>query len=30
MDLGTALGISSLIFNHLLGFPGADPSVSHL
>ena len=24
---GTALGISSLIFNHLLDFPGSDPSV---
>ena len=27
LSFGTALGVSSLIFNHLLGFPGADPSV---
>lgn len=27
LSFGTALGISSLIFNHLLDFPGADPSV---
>ena len=27
LSFGTALGVSSLIFNHLLDFPGADPSV---
>lgn len=27
LSFGTALGVSSLIFNHLLHFPGADPSV---
>ncbi len=27
LSFGAALGISSLIFNHLLDFPGADPSV---
>ena len=27
LSFGAALGISSLIFNHLLGFPGSDPSV---
>jgi RND superfamily putative drug exporter len=27
LSFGTALGLSSLIFNHLLHFPGADPSV---
>jgi RND superfamily putative drug exporter len=27
LSFGTALGVSSLVFNHLLGFPGADPSV---
>jgi putative drug exporter of the RND superfamily len=27
LSFGTALGVSSLIFNHVLGFPGADPSV---
>jgi RND superfamily putative drug exporter len=27
LSFGAALGVSSLVFNHLLGFPGADPSV---
>ena len=27
LSFATALGVSSLIFNHLLRFPGADPSV---
>ncbi len=27
LSFGTALGVSSLIFNHLLDFPGADPAV---
>jgi RND superfamily putative drug exporter len=27
LSFGTALGVSSLVFNHVLGFPGADPSV---
>src|SRR5690625_793394 len=27
ISFGTALGVSSLVFNHVLGFPGADPSV---
>jgi RND superfamily putative drug exporter len=27
LSFGTALGVSSLIFNHLLDLPGADPSV---
>ena len=27
LSFGTALGVSSLIFNHLLDFPGSDPSV---
>ncbi len=27
LSFGTALGVSSLIFNHLFDFPGADPSV---
>lgn len=27
LSFGTALGVSALVFNHLLGFPGADPSV---
>ena len=27
LSFGAALGISSLMFNHLLDFPGADPSV---
>jgi len=27
VSFGTALGVSSLVFNHVLGFPGADPSV---
>jgi len=27
LSFGTALGVSSLIFNHVLDFPGADPSV---
>lgn len=27
LSLGTALGVTSLVFNHVLNFPGADPSV---
>ncbi|MBN1321317.1 MAG: MMPL family transporter [Thermoleophilia bacterium] len=27
LSFGTALGVSSLVFNHLLDFPGADPAV---
>ena len=27
LSFGTALGVSSLVFNHALGFPGADPAV---
>ncbi len=27
LSFGTALGVSSLLFNHLLDFPGADPAV---
>ncbi len=27
LSFGTALGVSSLLFNHVLGFPGADPTV---
>jgi putative drug exporter of the RND superfamily len=27
LSFGAALGVSSLIFNHVLGFPGSDPSV---
>jgi RND superfamily putative drug exporter len=27
LSFGTALGVSSLLFNHVLGFPGSDPSV---
>ena len=27
LSFGTALGVSALIFNHVLGFPGADPAV---
>ena len=27
LSFGTALGVSSLLFNHVLRFPGADPSV---
>jgi len=27
LSFGTALGISSLVFDHVLSFPGADPSV---
>lgn len=27
VSFGTALGISALVFNHLLDFPGADPTV---
>ncbi|WP_350270202.1 MMPL family transporter [Brevibacterium sp. CBA3109] len=27
LSFGTALGVSALVFNHLIGFPGADPSV---
>jgi len=27
LSFGTALGVSSLFFNHVLGFPGSDPSV---
>ena len=27
LSFGTALGVSALLFTHVLGFPGADPSV---
>ena len=27
LSFGAALGVSALVFNHLLGFPGADPAV---
>ncbi|MGO3234837.1 MAG: MMPL family transporter [Microbacterium sp.] len=27
LSFGTALGVSALVFNHIIGFPGADPSV---
>lgn len=27
LSFGTAMGVSALIFNHVLGFPGADPAV---
>jgi RND superfamily putative drug exporter len=27
LSFGTALGVSALVFNHLIGFDGADPSV---
>lgn len=27
VSFGAALGVSALVFNHVLGFPGADPSV---
>ncbi|MBW4031873.1 MAG: MMPL family transporter [Acidobacteria bacterium] len=27
LSYGATLGVSALVFNHLLGFPGADPSV---
>ncbi|SDS27474.1 putative drug exporter of the RND superfamily [Brevibacterium sandarakinum] len=27
LSFGTALGVSALVFNHVIGFPGADPSV---
>ena len=27
LSFGTALGVSSLLFNHVLGFPGSEPSV---
>lgn len=27
LSFGTALGVSALVFNHILGFPGADPGV---
>ena len=27
LSFGAALGVSALVFNHVLGFPGADPSV---
>lgn len=27
LSFGTALGVSSLVFNHVFNFPGADPSV---
>lgn len=27
LSFGTAIGVSALVFNELLGFPGADPSV---
>jgi RND superfamily putative drug exporter len=27
LSFGAAMGVSALVFNHLLGFPGADPAV---
>ncbi|MGO1885206.1 MAG: MMPL family transporter [Citricoccus sp.] len=27
VSFGTAMGVSALVFNHVLGFPGADPTV---
>ncbi|MFC7403408.1 MMPL family transporter [Citricoccus sp. GCM10030269] len=27
LSFGTAIGVSALVFNHVFGFPGADPSV---
>jgi RND superfamily putative drug exporter len=27
LSFGTALGVAALVFNHVLGFPGADPAV---
>jgi RND superfamily putative drug exporter len=27
LSFGAALGVASLLFNHILGFPGADPTV---
>ncbi|RRR21756.1 MMPL family transporter [Brachybacterium saurashtrense] len=27
LSFGTAMGVSALVFNHLFGFPGADPAV---
>lgn len=27
LSFGSALGVSALVFNHILGFPGADPAV---
>lgn len=27
LSFGTAMGVSALVFNHILGFPGADPAV---
>ncbi|MGO1184025.1 MAG: MMPL family transporter [Micrococcaceae bacterium] len=27
LSFGTALGVAALVFNHLFGFPGADPAV---
>jgi RND superfamily putative drug exporter len=27
LSFGTAMGVSALVFNHVLGFPGADPAV---
>ena len=27
LSFGAALGVSAIVFNHVLGFPGADPSV---
>ncbi|WP_286956721.1 MMPL family transporter [Brevibacterium sp. UBA7493] len=27
LSFGTAMGVSALVFNHVLGFPGADPTV---
>ena len=27
LSFGTALGVSALVFNHVLDFPGADPAV---
>ena len=28
LSFGAAMGVSALVFNHVLGFPGADPAVS--
>ena len=27
LSFGAALGVSALVFNHVFGFPGADPAV---
>src|SRR5690606_27085008 len=27
LSFGTTMGVAALVFNHLLGFPGADPAV---